>query len=557
MVEAGCVVGGRYRLENPLGSGGFGTAWRAYDLRIERVVVVKTGAAETGEAVRRFLREAHLAGALTHPNVAVVHDVGEFTDGGRTVVYLVMEYVDGTDLAGVLARCLPGFAESVGWARQICAALAAAHDVGIVHRDIKPANVMVTGAGVVKVLDFGIAMRWNGQTSLTATGFVVGSLPYMAPERWRGVGVDGRADLYALGCVLVELWTGRPAFSGRDAVELLTQHVSVAPPIPSVLRPGLPPAADRIVADLLAKDPADRPADARETERRLAALVGPGSTSASPAPDTPTEPRPRPCNGPGPSASPTVTDDRAQVRSQLAEFTTLVQERPNMRGIEKRLQAFVAECAQRFGPRDPVTVTAELLHLGYVVRRGLGDPGTVLPQLAAALERAAAAGLGPLDPTMLYARVDQAYGGLREFRRGRERYRKGTTARRARRDALASLLPDLLRGLPASDPRRWEVCSDVAADSYALKDYAQAASLWDGLLPPLHTLSAPPTPEYREAVLRHAHAAGEAGRLERALDLLTELTLFRPVESGYTDLFWEEVERLRSRYERLAGQRGT
>ncbi|MFF8592351.1 serine/threonine-protein kinase [Streptomyces sp. NPDC015220] len=563
MVGAGDVVGGRYRLQTPLGSGGFGTAWRAYDLRIERVVVVKTGAAESAEAVRRFVREAHLAGALTHPNVAVVHDVGEFTDGGRTVVYLVMEYVAGTDLAGVLARGLPGFAESVGWARQICAALAAAHDAGIVHRDIKPANVMVTEAGVVKVLDFGIAIRRDGGTALTAAGSVVGSLPYMAPERWRGTGVDGRADLYALGCVLVELWTGRPAFSGEDPVELLTRHVSAAPPVPSVLRPGLPPAADRLVADLLAKDPADRPADAREAERRLAelvgpgstSLVGPGSTSAAPASRIPTETGPRHGHGPG-AESGAVTDDRAQARDHLARFAELVQERPYARDAERRLRAFAADTARRLGPRDPLTVAAELLHLGYVVRRGHGDPGPVLPRLAAVLQRAAPAGLGPLDPAVLYARIDQAYGGLREFRRGRERHREGTAAQRARRDALAPLLPDLMRGLPPGDPRRQEVCAAVAEDSYALKDYARAALLWDDLLPPPRALSAPPTAKYREALLRHVRAAGEGGRPERALDLLAELSGFRPVESGYTDLFWEEVGRLRSRYERSARERG-
>ncbi|MFE9635838.1 protein kinase [Streptomyces sp. NPDC006463] len=576
MVEAGDVVGGRYRLENLLGSGGFGAAWRAYDLRIGRIVVVKAGLAETEEAVRRFMREAHLAGALTHPNVAVVHDVGEFADDGRTVVYLVMEYVAGTDLAGLLERGLPGFAESVGWARQICSALAVAHDVGIVHRDIKPANVMVTESGVVKVLDFGIAKRWEGQTALTAEGFVVGSFPYMTPERWRGTGVDGRADLYALGCVLVELWTGRPAFTGQDPVELLTQHVTAEPPAPSKLRPGLPPGADRMVADLLAKDPADRPADAREVERRLAELVGTGSTVVVPPSRVPPVPGRRPyvaaggfgqavtpsgggtggTGGTSNGVSPAATDVRGQTRSRLDQLTELIQGRPYSSDTERQLRVFAGDTAQRLGPQDPATTAAELLHLGYVVRRSPEDPGPVLPRLAAVLERASETGLGPLDPAVLYARIDQAYGGLREFRRGRERHRTTTTAQRARRDALAPLLPDLAQGLPADDLQRREVCATVAQDSYALGDFEQAALLWDALVPlPPYTSSEPPSAERREAVLRHVRAAGEGGRPERALELLAELARFRPVDSGYTDLFWEEVGRLRSRYGRLAERR--
>ncbi|MGA4843839.1 protein kinase domain-containing protein [Streptomyces sp. G45] len=442
MAQAGDVLEGRYQLESVLGSGGFGSVWHGRDLRMKRAVAVKTGLPETPREVRRFIREAELAGGLSQPNITTIHDVGQVDWNGRALVYIVMELVRGDDLRSLLRRGLPDFRDSVLWARQICAALGAAHEAGIVHRDIKPANVIVTEAGTVKVLDFGIAKRQASDTDLTGEGVVIGSFPYMAPERWRGGAVDGRADLYALGCLLMELWTGRLPFLGGTLHELLAQHVAARPPVPSSFAPGLPHGADQLVLDLLAKDPSHRPPHAREVARRLALLAEPSRATAAPTrvqdtprgQDTPqghgtpaqgragrppgaAVPSPEPAAppqgraAPPPSYSPTVADPatdplRAALRRRLDQIQALPPDSDVTEYLEL-LDALIPEAQRELGPDDPLTTDALLSRARRAWQRDPADTG--LSRLLPKLHRV----FGPEDRRTIDARA--ALLGYRAF----------------------------------------------------------------------------------------------------------------------------------------------
>ena len=207
---------GRYHLEEAIASGGAATVWRAYDEQLDRSVAIKilhphlVGDEDT---VRRFERESRNAARLHHPNAIQIYDSGRVED----VVYLVMEYVDGPTLKQVLRDhgALDGWETVAAIGEQIAAALAEAHAQGLIHRDIKPANILFTSEGIVKVVDFGIAKALTGATTdLTAEGTTVGTATYIAPEQYTGAEIDGRADIYALGMVMYECLTGRPAFSG-------------------------------------------------------------------------------------------------------------------------------------------------------------------------------------------------------------------------------------------------------------------------------------------------------------------------------------------------------
>ncbi|MFA1541217.1 protein kinase domain-containing protein [Actinomadura monticuli] len=268
------ILAGRYRLETPLGRGGMGEVWRARDERLGRAVAVKLLLAPPGgdgrvdpAAAARFHREARIAAGLRHPGIAAVHDFGE--DGGR--LYLVIELVDGRDLNAVV-RDHPGglpHERASLLAARIAAALEAAHERGVVHRDIKPANVMADARDEITVLDFGIARYADAVTDLTG-GAAIGTPAFMAPEQFGGrAQVDARADLYSLGALLHVLLTGAPPYAADSMPSLL--HAIMTDPPPSVRerRPDVPEALDALVRELLAKDPADRPADAAEVIARL------------------------------------------------------------------------------------------------------------------------------------------------------------------------------------------------------------------------------------------------------------------------------------------------
>ncbi|MBD0745022.1 serine/threonine-protein kinase [Streptomyces sp. CBMA152] len=278
------LIHGRYRLLELIGRGGMGEVWAARDESLGRRVAVKClkplGPQHEQSFARvlreRFRREARVAAALQHRGVTVVHDFGEY-DGG---LYLVMELLDGRNLSQLLednkGHPLP-VADVVDIAEQLASALAYTHEQGIVHRDLKPANVMRLGDGTVKILDFGIARLGAdiGFTSrLTGTGIAMGTPHYMSPEQIGGAPVDHRSDLYSLGCVLYELATGAPPFDLDDAWAILVGHRDTPPEPPRGRRAELPEYFERIVLDLLAKEPGQRPADARELARRLAAGHG-------------------------------------------------------------------------------------------------------------------------------------------------------------------------------------------------------------------------------------------------------------------------------------------
>ncbi|MBT2469412.1 serine/threonine protein kinase [Streptomyces sp. ISL-66] len=293
----GTTLAGRYELTGLIGSGGMGEVWRGRDLSLERDVAVKVIARPSDDKLALRLRaEAKAAAALWDPHVVAVHDFGETVIDQRTVVYLVMELVDGRPLGERGGRA--SVADVVDWGTQICRGLQAAHAAGIVHRDIKPANILLTTAGRIKICDFGIA-RQAGVQGLTTAGSVTGTPAYMSPEQARGAETDARSDLYGLGCVLYQLLTGHPPFSGTGW-EILAQHAHQRPVSVRGLRHDVPVALDLVILSLLSKDPADRPPNAHETAERLRGGTWQGTIDPERWAAEWREVRPRPAPRPAP-----------------------------------------------------------------------------------------------------------------------------------------------------------------------------------------------------------------------------------------------------------------
>ncbi|MGE5827035.1 MAG: protein kinase domain-containing protein [Micromonosporaceae bacterium] len=275
------LLGGRYRLTNMLGQGGMASVWAGVDTRLNRAVAVKIlNRGDTADAamLKRLDHEAHTLAGLEHPNIVAVYDLG----GDDGVPYVVMELVRGDDLERRLTDGALDVAEAVRIATQICAALQAAHDSGVIHRDIKPDNILLTESGLVKVCDFGIArLQRSQQSGPTNSATAIGTAMYMAPEQATGGPVDARSDLYALGCVLYAMLVGQPPFVG-NSMRVLWQHVHEAPAPVGARRPDLPRELDALVSELLAKNPSNRPASARQVRDRLAHLVdSPVATGAA------------------------------------------------------------------------------------------------------------------------------------------------------------------------------------------------------------------------------------------------------------------------------------
>src|SRR3954454_20227587 len=249
---------GPYELQEIIGVGGMGEACRARGPRRDRLVALKVLPDSLGhdtEFQTRFRRESHVATRLREPHVIPIHDYGDVD--GR--LFIDMRLVDGRDLSAILREGPIPPDRAVALLAQAADALEAAHADGLVHRDVKPSNILVTPNDFVYVVDFGIARSIGStQTSLTITGATVGTLDYMAPERFTNVPIDGRVDVYSLACVLAECLTATRPFRGEDLPALLYAHLYADPPRPSQLVPGIPPELDEVISHGMAKRPEDR-----------------------------------------------------------------------------------------------------------------------------------------------------------------------------------------------------------------------------------------------------------------------------------------------------------
>ncbi|WP_416519265.1 serine/threonine-protein kinase [Streptomyces achromogenes] len=275
-MDIGTLIAKRYRIKSPIGHGGMGQVWMADDVHLGRGVAVKTmtpaswlSPDQVAHDAGRFEREAKAVARLDHTGLAAVYDLGVETG----THYLVMQYVQGLDLGDYIAeRERLTLEETAAVGVQMCSVLAATHARGVVHRDLKPGNVRIRTDGVVKVLDFGVAAILDGDTKkLTTTGERLGTFQYMAPEQVMGEPVDRRTDLYALGCLIHEMFTGKPVFEHEAPLMVPSLHTEAAPEPLRALRPDVPEEIETLVLELLAKKPVDRPAHAGEVYRRLAA----------------------------------------------------------------------------------------------------------------------------------------------------------------------------------------------------------------------------------------------------------------------------------------------
>ena len=276
-VKIGMVLDDRYRLEELLGAGGMGEVYRAEHVYIHKTVAIKLLRPEitaSPEAVQRFHQEARTASSIGHRNIVGIEDFGKLGNG---VVYLAMEFLAGTPLNKLIAKGPLGNARALGLMTQIAEGLRAAHARDIIHRDMKPENVFVvpvqsdpnggSDAELVKILDFGIAkMNAAGAegANLTRTGAIFGTPHYMSPEQAMGNAVDRRADIYSVGVLMFEMFTGRVPFKAESFLGILTQHVYEEPPHPCQLRPDLPAVIETIILKAMAKDPGKRQQDMDE-----------------------------------------------------------------------------------------------------------------------------------------------------------------------------------------------------------------------------------------------------------------------------------------------------
>jgi len=266
----GQLFAGRYEILAPLGQGGMGVVYKARDRELDEVVAVKLVRTDLiaidPMAVERFKEEVRLARRISHRNVARTHDFGE-ADG---LYYVTMEFVAGTPLKDLIkARTRLPVSATVSVGKQLCRALEAAHDEGIIHRDIKPQNIMVAADGLVKVMDFGIARPVQREKAMTKTGLVIGTPDYMAPEQLLGQPIDPRVDLYAAGVVLYECLTGRRPHEADSAIALVGIKLAQDPVPLHELVADVPLELSRVVMRVLARSPDDRPASAARLYEEL------------------------------------------------------------------------------------------------------------------------------------------------------------------------------------------------------------------------------------------------------------------------------------------------
>src|SRR5262245_361523 len=270
-LRLGSVVAGRYEIQQQLGKGGMGVVYRAHDKLLDETVAIKVlrpEVARDAEMARRFQSEIKLARKVSHKNVCRIHEYGE--DQGLR--YISMEFMEGVDLRQVLRERggLRGD-EAFDVALQVADGLEAIHDVGVIHRDLKTPNIMRDARGNARLMDFGIAKEWGKGGTLTATGLVVGTPEYMSPEQARGEKVDFRSDLYALGIVVFEIFTGRVPFRAETPLATILKQLQEPPPLDGPEAAGLPEPVKPVLRRALAKDSKERFASVREMAEALRA----------------------------------------------------------------------------------------------------------------------------------------------------------------------------------------------------------------------------------------------------------------------------------------------
>jgi len=321
------ILNNRYELEQKIGEGGMARVYRGRDTRLNRHIAVKvlhSQYASDPVFLQRFHHEAQAAANLRHPNIVDIYDVGLDHD----IHYIVMEYVEGSDLKALIAHSGPlPVDQAIQIAEAVAQGLSAAHRVGLVHRDIKPQNIIVGPGSQVKITDFGIA-KSALSTAMTETGVTFGTADYISPEQARGQPATPRSDIYSLGVTLYEMLTGRLPFTGASSIAVAMQHVSEEPPPPRMYNPRIPPALEALVLRALSKDPDQRPATAQEFTRLLS-----GWRDAGEQPTVMRPVAPRPVPRPAPRPVPTTTNTTNRMNLPQVRPAVVAQAPPENRGL--------------------------------------------------------------------------------------------------------------------------------------------------------------------------------------------------------------------------------